>query len=157
MSRPVLLVIGIVVGLAVGAGGAIATTGAGAPEAIGGGNAPDARLAVLINGEPFVPGAPADFVVQRSVGVQSVANPEEGLFCIKAQVSAIPNNQLGRIIPTVAEAYTGSAEYQSYATYVFPRHPNCPPGTISIRTYSANDLGNLNTANNDVQFTVVVD
>jgi hypothetical protein len=138
-------------------GADISSSSSASSPAIGGASAAGARLAVLVNGETFAPGPPANFVVQRSVGVQSVTNPEDGLFCVKPQAGAIPNNQLGRIIPTVASAYTGSVQYQAFAQYVFPRNSSCPAGTISIRTFSANSSGDLDATDNDVQFTVVVD
>jgi hypothetical protein len=167
MRRPLLiLLVGVLAGLAVGAGGAIAATGGGekpdteaaaGPEAIGGASAPGARLAVMVDGNPFTAGPPADFTVNRSVGVQSVINPVGGLFCIRPQAGLFPNSQLTRIVPSIAVGYNGSGQYRAFAQYLFPRGSQCPANTFAIRTFSEDPGGTLQTDDNDVQFTVVVD
>ena len=164
MRRHLFLVLGIVAGLAVGAGGAVAATGGGSDkpaesaggssEAIGGASS-TARLALMVNGEPFAPGGGPDFNVIRSKGVQSVTNPTEGWWCVRP-TSAIPAAQISRLVVSVESLYTGSATYENWAQYVSPRF-GCPAGTISIATFSADATGALDTADNDVAFSVVID
>jgi len=174
MRKPLLFVIvGIVAGLAVGASGALATrAGVDAhvkpatdtiglsnrgTEAIGGASTSEARMAALINGSVFAPGPPPNFGVVRSVGVENVTNPEEGTFCIKPDPSIIPASQISKLIPTVTASYVGSAEFQVFAQYVSPRPNVCQVGTVAVTTFSADSGGNLDTADNDVAFTIVVD
>jgi hypothetical protein len=170
MRRHLLVLVGLVAGLAVGAGGAVAASGgdgghtkpaaesSGATEALGGGSASHARMAALINGSEYnVPGPPPNFGIVRSVAVRSVTNPADGTFCIRPDPVAIPTAQVSKLIPTVAATFSGSAEYQAFAQYVTPRPASCPVGSIGVFTFSANAAGNLDTADNDVAFTIVVD
>jgi hypothetical protein len=165
MRKHLFLVIGIVAGLAVGAGGAIAATGArdkpatesAAAEAGGVAAAPGARMAVIIDGNEFAAGGPADFVIIRSVGVQSVTNPAAGTFCIRPKTSAIPTAQVGRLVPSATPIYPGTSQWRAWIQYLTPRPDACPAGTLAFYTFTENGGGALNTEDNNVAFTVVVD
>lgn len=171
MRKKILVLIGVLAGLAVGAGGALAAQSGGGvtkppdriavghagAEAIGGGSASSARMAALINGSQFAPGPPPNFGVVRSVGVQSVSNPQAGLFCVRPDPGVIPPSQISKLIPTVAATFVGSAQFQVWAQYVSPRPGPCQVGTIGVRTFSADESGNLDNDDNDVAFTIVVD
>ena len=171
MRRHLLVLVGLVAGLAVGAGGAVAASGgdgghtkpvaesSGTAEALGGGSASHARMAALINGSEYnVPGPPPNFGIVRSVAVRSVTNPADGTFCIRARPGRHPHRPGVRLIPTVAATFSGSAEYQAFAQYVTPRPASCSGGERSASSPSPpTRTGNLDTADNDVAFTIVVD
>jgi len=166
MRKPLLFVlVGIVAGLAIGATGAIASgdsdkpdteSAAGATEALGGASAPTARMSIIVNGNAYVAGPPADFGITRSAGVAAVTNPEAGTFCIRPTAAAVPANQVGKLIPSVTVTFNGTDEYMAFAQYVTPRPPACPLGSIAVYTFTADDTGVVTAPNNDVAFSVVV-
>jgi hypothetical protein len=165
MRKHVLLVIGVVAGLAIGAGGALAATGgrdkpaseSATREAAAAAAAPGARMAIIIDGNEFAAGGPADFSIVRSVGVQSVTNPEAGTFCIKPKTAAIPVAQVGRLVPTATPIYPGTSQWRAWIQYLTPRPAACPAGSLAFYTFTESGSGALNTEDNNVAFTVVVD
>jgi hypothetical protein len=103
--------------------------------------APNARLAVHVNG------GSSGFTVLRAKGAISISNPQPGTYCIRP-VSTI---KVGRAVPTVATDYWGTGGFDTFAQWNSGR-PTCAAGRIQVNTFDAS----AGTPYNDVAFTVVV-
>lgn len=115
------------------------------PRAIGGADAPSARLAALIRGN-----IDGSVTVFRSKGIAGVTKPQVGLVCIQPS----PALDVTRIVPVVSIDFSTSfvgnnlVEYRSAGV-------GCPSGNIAVRTFVLDP--NVNKRPDDgVAFTIVV-
>jgi hypothetical protein len=147
-SVAVLAVTGCVGAGAVGgaalAGGGSTNDGPGAvsTQAIGGAQAPNARLAVVVR---------SSGAVLRSKGVRSVSNPAPGIYCIRPSRGA--GIRFGKYVPSVSVEWGGSlGDALSAQWHASTRH--CASKRIEVHTYNGDD-GSWDP-DGDVAFTVVV-
>jgi hypothetical protein len=117
---------------------------AGVALAAGTAQAPNARLAVYVDGGD----TPGSFSVPRKKGVTSVTNPLTGVYCIKP---SNPDVTLSKIVPVVSMEYSGTASADSRAAWS-SLNIYCPSGTIEVDTYHLSDLNHVN----NVAFTLTV-
>lgn len=157
MRKLLLVLVGCALGALVVGGVAVATEGedrdAGTPsgaessparEALGGAQAPNARLVAVVDG-----GATAgNFVVRRGKNIQSVTNPDTGIFCITPRPGA--GITPGAAVPIVSTEFDGTPSDNHFANW--DRTPDdCGPGKIEVQAFELG-VGDVN----DVGFTVVV-
>ncbi len=116
-----------------------------APNAVGGADAPSARLAALIRGN--LDGSVSVF---RSKGIAGATRPQVGLICIQPS----PALDVNKIVPTLSIDFSTSfvgnnlVEYRSAGI-------GCPSGNIAVRTFVLDP--NVNKRPDDgVAFTIVV-
>lgn len=116
------------------------------PSAIGGADAPNARLAALIR----VNVNPRSVVVFRSKGVASVTSPVVGLVCIKPSATFNVNQIVPNVSIDFSNSFVGNnmVEYRSAGV-------GCPTGNIAVRTFVLDP--DVNKRPDDgVAFTIVV-
>lgn len=152
MKRIALLAVVACLAAALGAGVASATVGGTrdpAPEAAPStegvtlGDAPTTRVAAYVDGT-----GPGTYSVPRVRGVAVVTNPQDGTFCIKANV---PGFRPRHVFPVVTVDYSQSEVNGTTAQWRSGR-PFCPAGTIEIVTYDVT----TGVMNNTTAFTVVI-
>ncbi|MEO7118248.1 MAG: hypothetical protein ABIZ34_04675 [Candidatus Limnocylindrales bacterium] len=143
MKRILHVLVGMALGSALVGGVALAANNI-APAAAVTAEAPNARLAVLIDGGATAPG----FTVLRRKGVASVSNPSTGIFCITPKASL--GMDVSRIMPIVTTELMGTA-LTSYRTLWDATGFGCPAGSIAIEGATS---GNILT--NDVGIALVV-
>jgi hypothetical protein len=118
------------------------------PRAIGGADAPSARLAALIDGTlgPF-----SNANVIRSKGVASVTRLGGGLYCIQPSVSL----DVKSIVPAVSVDFSLSEGFGSLAQYR-SSGSGCPSGNIAVRTFSEGEQSGRFVPSDKIAFTIIV-
>jgi len=117
-------------------------TAAGDARARGNAQAPNARLAALID---------QDGNVIRGKNVASVTNPGTGRYCIRPA----DGMNVNRIVPVVSVDYSTSSYNESLVQYR-ASGKGCPDGTIAVVTFADVNLDGLWGFSGTVGFTIVV-
>ena len=149
MKRLLYVLIGVLLSGALFGGAALATgddkgadaTAESGAEATVAAQAPYARMALYINGNP------GGFAILRAKGVISVSNPQPGVFCIRPVAAIAPS----RVVPNVSTDFYSTGGFDTFAQWNSGR-TSCPAGRIQVNTFDASSTA----AFNDVAFTVTV-
>jgi len=128
-------------------GDASARAGAEAARAIGGAQAPKARLAALIDAG----GAPV-----RTKGVQSVVRIDRGVYCIRPTAGTNITPRKAIIIVSVDYFYSSAAAKDRVLVQTADKQNGCGTGRIGIYTLADPDNDGDYSFSNLVGFSVVV-
>lgn len=143
MKRILHVLVGMALGSALVGGVALAANNI-APAAAVTAEAPNARLAVLIDGGATAP----SFTVLRRKGVASISNLSTGIFCVTPKASL--GMDVSKIMPIVTTELAGTSSV-TFRAFWYASGLNCPAGSIEIQGATAGGL-----LTNDVGIAVVV-
>ena len=154
MKKLLMLGAAVLVSATIGAGVAVAAVGDGGrvpnppaearPEGVVLAEAPSVRVAAFVNGGSTV-GASQ---LVRSRGITSFANPVEGIFCLRSNVSGFHPS---RVIPVVSIDYSLSTNNETDVQWRSSR-VSCPSGNLEFFAFNQA----TGAPDNDASFTVIV-